>query len=353
MKKVLLIAFALVFQLSAFAQTRSWNTYGKTLNVKGGVGIEQFVTAILDTRPNEWSRDPVYDRKNGYFSYFEEGAGSVNYNVCYWNRKDGKKLVIMSYRENDFGKRTNPQSSAWGYFSSYNYDEANPQSEDAIQMETGFRAYLYDEAKKQLVPLATPPFNGFPNPQDANYFLELPQQGKNIMVYESVSYDQKIRHTLKWNGMTFDFQRGEEVLADFFVTDSKANIRTAPNGIIAKTLSGDGEYSVDVYEMKNGWCRISPKVYENTEGNDIELKGSETGEYWIHKSCLGANGRGGSKLRATPDMDGKVIMNLDEDSLVEPQEIRDEWIKVREVKSKKEGWVLAEELCSNPLTTCA
>ncbi len=350
MKKTLLLALLLVSQLGAFAQSENWNNNGKPLKVNGGVGIEQFVTAIFGIKPNEWDHDPVYDKKNGYFSDFEEGAGSITYNVCYWNRKDGKKLVIMSYRENDFGKKIEPMASTWGYMSSFQFGE---NETDIINMETGFRAYLYDEAKKQLVPMANPPFNGFPNPLDANYFLELPQQGKDIMVYESVSYDQEIRHSLKWNGMTFDFLKEEEVLADFFVTDSKANIRTAPNGTIVKTLSSEGEYSVDVYEMKDGWCRISPTVYENTVGNDVVLKGSATGDYWIHKSCLGANGRGDSKLRATPDMDGKVLMDLTDDSLVEPQEIRGAWIKVREVKSKKEGWVLKEELCSNPLTTCA
>lgn len=351
MKKVLFLALLLVSQLGAFGQNRIWNTFGKTVSVKGGVGIEQFVTAILGTKPNEWDRGPVYDKKNGYFSYFEEGGGCIMYNVSYWNRKDGKKLVIISYRQNDFAnKKVKPQASAWGYFSSFQYGE-NPT--DIINMESGFRAYLYDEAKKQLVPMATPPFNGLPNPLDSQYFLELPQNGKDIVVCQNVSYEEKIKHTLKWNGMTFDFQQGEEILAGFFVTDSKANIRTAPNGEIVKTLSGEGEYTIEVYEMKNGWCRIAPTVYENTEGNDINLQGSATGEYWIHNSCLGANGRGGSKLRATPDMNGKVLMNVTEDTLVMPLEIRGVWIKVRDVKSKKEGWILGEELCSNPLTTCA
>ena len=349
MKKVLLLALLVVLQLGAFGQGRMWNTFGKTVNVKGGVGIEQFVTAILETKPNEWHHKPVYDKKNGYFSYFEEGAGSITYNVSYWNRKDGKKLVILSYRENDFGKKVKPQSSTWGYFSSLQYGEAET---DILNMETGFRAYLYDAAKKQLVPMATPPFNGFPNPLDSQYFLELPQNGKDIVVCEKVNFEEEIKHTLKWNGMTFDFQKGEEVLADFFVTDSKANIRTAPNGKIVKTLSGEGEYTVEVYEMKDGWCRIAPTVYENTVGNDIKLKGSANDQYWIHNSCLGANGRSETKLRATPDMNGKVLMKVTEDTLVRPLEIRGLWIKVRDVKSKKEGWVLDEELCSNPLTTC-
>lgn len=354
MKKVLLLALVLLFHLSTFAQNRMWNDYGKNVKVNSGIGIEQFVTAIFGIKPNEWTNDAVYDKKNGYFSYYEEGAGSIRYNVSYWNRKDGKKLVIMSYRANDFGKNAKTQSSAWGYFSTFKINDPDVPTDDVIKMETGFRAYLYDEAKKQLVPLTTPPFNGIPNPLDGHYFLELPQNGKDIVVCENVSYDKEVNHTLKWNGMTFDFQKGEETVVGFFVTDSKANIRMAPNGKIVKTLSGNGEYTIEVYEMKNGWCRIAPTIYENTEGKDINLRGSETGQYWIHNSCLGANGVGaGAKLRATPDMDGKVLMNVTEDTLVMPLEIRGVWVKVRDVKSKKEGWVLGEELCSNPLTTCA
>lgn len=157
---------------------------------------------------------------------------------------------------------------------------------------------------------------------------------------------------MEWHDLRLPEGRGDR--GRLFVTDSKANIRMAPNGKIVKTLSGNGEYTIEVYEMKKGWCRIAPTIYENTEGKDINLRGSETGQYWIHNSCLGANGVGaGAKLRATPDMDGKVLMNVTEDTLVMPLEIRGVWVKVRDVKSKKEGWVLGEELCSNPLTTCA
>lgn len=350
MKKGLLLSLLLVSHLCAFAQSDMWDSYGKTLNVKGGIGIEQFVTAIFNTKPGEWSTDAVYDKRNGYFRYHEEGDGSVTYNVSYWNRKDGKKLVIMAYRENNFGKKVEPMASAWGYFSSLQYGDLPT---DIINMETGFRAYIYDVVKKQLVPLATPPFNGLPTPLDSQYFLELPQEGKDIVVCETVDYLDEIKHSLRWNGMTFDFEKGERVLASFYLTDTKANIRTAPNGKILKTLPGTGEYTVDAFEIKDGWCRIGQTIYENTEGKDIKLSDSDTGQYWIHHSRLGATAVAATaKLRATPDMDGEILMTLTEDSHVTPLEIRGVWVKVRESESKKEGWVLSDELCSNPLTVC-
>lgn len=351
MKKLFFLALILAFQLGASAQTRSWNAYGKTFNVKGGAGIEQFVTAIFNIKPNEWDGEPVFDKRCGYFSYFQEGGGSVTYNVSYWNRKDGKKLVILSYRDNNFGNKENPQSSAWGYYGSFQYGMADT---DILNTETGCRAYLYDEAKKQLVPMATPPFNGLPNPMDSHYFLQLPREGKDIIVCEQTGMYDHVYHSLKWNGMTFDFKKEGNVLASFFLTDSKANIRTAPNGKVVKTLPGNGSHVVDILKIENGWCLIYGNVInEYEESKEVELKGSATGQYWIHTSCLGANGTGEAKLHATPEEGSKVLMDLTEDTLVVPIEMRGEWVKVREVKSKKEGWVLSEDLCSNPLTTCA
>lgn len=352
MKKILLLALMFVFQLSAFGQARLWDSFGKTFNVKGGAGIEQFVTAILNTKPTEWSRDPVYDKRNGYFRYHEEGAGSIIYNVAYWNRKDGKKLVVLSYQENDFGKKVKPQSSAWGYYSSFKYDE---EATGIINTETGFRAYLYDEAKKQLVPMTTSPFNGLPTPLDNHYFLQLPRQGKDIVVCEKVSYYEDVYHSLKWNGSTFDFKKENNIPRDFFVTASKVNIYGAPNGKVVFTTNNTKDYSLEVLKIENGWCLVHGNViYPN--GDDAELvnlSGSSTGQYWIKAADLGANGIGNAKLRATPNKNAKVLMTVTEDTLVEPVELRGEWVKVREVKTKKEGWMLREELCSNPLTTCA
>ena len=351
MKRILLFSFALVLQLCAFGQTRFWDDYGKTFNVNGGAGIEQFVTAILQTKPDEWSTDPIYDKRNGYFEYHEEGSGSVTYNVCYWNRKDGKKLVLLSYYTSDFGERVNPQSSAWGYYSSFQYGENDT---DIFNAESGFRAYLYDEAKKRLVPMATPPFNGFPNPVNNHYFLQLPREGKDIIVRETVDLYESVYHTLKWNGLTFDFKKEGNVPTSFFVTSNKVDIRTEPNGKVVFSTENNKEYSLDILKIENGWCLIHDnKIYPNGDDDGIvELKGSTTGQYWIKAAALGAHGRSESLLRTTPDMGGKVLMKVTEDDLVEPIELRGEWVKVRDVKTKKEGWMLKEELCSNPLTTC-
>lgn len=351
MKKILLLSLVLALQFSAFGQTRLWNNYGKTFSVKGSVGIEQFVTAILQTKPNEWSADPVYDKPHGYFCYHEEGDGSVTYNVSYWNRSDKKKLVILSYRETSSGKKVEPQSSAWGYYSTFQYGEGDT---DIYNTETGFRAYLYDELKKQLVPTATPPFNGMPNPVDGHYFLQLPREGKDITVCETVDLYDHVYHTLKWNGMTFDFKKEGYIPEEFFVTSHKVEVRNAPNGKVVFSTINNKNYTINILKVENGWCLIHENaIIPNGDESDIvELKGSSTGHYWIKASALGANGRSNAKLYATPDKGSKVLMNVTEDVIVEPIELHDEWIKVREVKTRKEGWIPRENLCSNPLTTC-
>lgn len=356
MKKMLVVAAAFIVQLCALADNPLWMKYDKPLTVKGGAGIEQFVEAIFGYKPNDWSTDAEYDKRNGYFYYFEEGAGHVNYYVSYWNRKDGKKLVIMSYDEGDFGKRIKMQSSMWGCMSSFSYGDSDEVTTDeAINVDTGFRAFLYDEAKKQLVPLAAPPFNGFDNPVKKHYLLMLPQKGKDIRVREEKGeLGNYVYHTLKWNGMTFDFVREGNVVASFYCTEGGVNIRTAPNGKIVYTTPNTGSYGVDILKIENGWCLIDGScIYEYEEATVVELNGSNAG-YWVHSSCIGATGAGaGAPLRSMPDEKGSAQLLVDEDTLVEPVEMRGEWIKVRERKSKKEGWLKVSELCSNPLTTCA
>ncbi len=358
MKKAFIIALALIMQLSAFADGNPmWNNYGKTVQVKGGAGIEQFVEAILGYKPDDWSRDPVYDKRNGFFHYYEEGSGHIEYYVSYWNRNDGKKLVIMSYDEADFGKPITPQSSPWGYYSTTMVADNDMESEaEGVNTDTGFRAYLYDEAKKQLTPLTTPPFNGFDNPVKNHYLLMLPQQGKDIRVREQK--DEAgffVYHTLKWNGMTFDFIREGNVVASFFGTEANINIRTAPNGRIVYTTPNTGEYSFDIVKIENGWCLIDgTSIYENEESTMIELNGSNSG-YWVHSSCIGAkggNGDGAVTLLASPDDNAKVVYKSNDYTIIEPIEIRGEWVKVRARVSKKVGWIRIYDMCSNPLTNC-
>lgn len=353
MKKLLFLAIAVLVQFTAFADEPFWNTCGKKLQVKGGAGIEQFVEAILNTKPNEWDTDATYDKKNGYFHFYQEGAGSVEYCVSYWNRTDGKKLVIMSYSSNDFGKKKAPVSANWGYISTFALDAEGVSADEGIVCETGFRAYLYDANTKTLNPLQAPPFNNFAQPVKAHYFLQLPQKGKDIIVREKKSLEETVYHSLKWNGMTFDFKKEGTRPLSFYFVDPKANIRTGANGKVVHTLNGGGSWGVSIIKIENGWCLIDgTSLYEYEEGIAEELSGSDSG-YWIHSSVIGATGVGsGVTLYASPSKKSAVVTKISEDVLFHPIELRGEWVKVRVEGNKKEGWIRADEICDNPLTNC-
>jgi len=355
MKKLLIFSLTLIINIAAFADEPLWNTYGKTLPVKGGVGIVQFVEAIFDYKPDDWSREATYDRKNGFFHYYEEGAGHVEYYVSYWNRNDGKKLVIMSYDSSDFGNAIKPVSSPWGYISSFDLeDEGMPDVQGAITVDTGFRAYLYDEAKSQLVPLQSAPFNNMGTPVRKHYLLQLPQKGKDIRVREEEELGVMVYHTLKWNGMTFDFVHEGNPILSFFCTDADTNIRTAPNGKVAFTTPANGSYGVEIDQIVNGWCHLAfDSVYEYEEAEVTELHGSDSG-YWVHHSVIGArgNGDGGITLRAAPDANAKIVFSTEEDTQFEPLELKGRWVKVRVKGTKTEGWLRSSDICSNPLTNC-
>lgn len=179
----------------------TYDTLNKKFKVSGGVGIAQFVkaTGIVD-EPEAFE----CDKRNGYFGMYEEGSGHFICNAAYWNRKDGKKLFIVAYDTSDFlmpGDDTRIYGNSWSYSSVV----SEPETKTKIRYEMGFKAYLYDPATKELVPMKQVPFNNWPQTPGYRY-LNLPQVGKNINVAEGAPYTNSKKHTLTWNGMTFDYK---------------------------------------------------------------------------------------------------------------------------------------------------
>jgi len=187
------------------------NFYG-ALYVNDGLGIRQFVNALgLIPAGSEWDEGTEFDAKNGYFSFSQEGDGHVNYNAAIWNRKDGTKLFIFSYSRCELQMSYNPESdtdfvSPWGKVTFTNTIKIGTEEGRYFQ-DTGYRAFVYDAKQKALMPLEESPFVGLPESQ-LHRFFELPQQGKDIQVreFDPTNYDiDPVYHTLKWNGMTFDY----------------------------------------------------------------------------------------------------------------------------------------------------
>ena len=356
MKRFYVFALALMSFIYAFADEPIWQTFGKSYKVNNGIGIEQFVKS-LNILSDEFREDEMFDKKNGYFNFSEEGSGYIRYTVSYWNRKDGKKLLIVSFRHSDFvpSAKKDEVSSQWGY---RNFTNLEDDSEYMMLTETGFRAYLYDEATKQLNSLNTPPFNGWKPQESFHRILELPQTGKNIKVNQRCNgeYDE-VYGTLFWNGMTFDFVKIDSPLLDLYRIDKdgeKTNIRNAPNGKIVDSLKPDGIYNMYIDNIQNGWCHIyNDEVWEIDKETPTQLKGSSNG-YWIHNSVIGASGlgAGGVTLYATPSDKSKVVFKSTDYTTIHPVEIKGEWVKVYVGSSKTQGWMKISDICSNPVTNC-
>ena len=186
-----------------------WHTFNQSYHVNGGVGICQFVDAMGLSDPEYPFEDPCYDARNGYFNFGEEGDGHIHYQAAIWNRTDGRKLFIISwshggsvndYESGEFRDHDGPNFC-------YRLFQDGPDRSWYF-LDSGYQAYLYDTQKKMLIPLETSPFRNMPATR-LNRFLELPREGKDILVNEvdCTNYETEYpTHLLKWNGMSFDFQ---------------------------------------------------------------------------------------------------------------------------------------------------
>lgn len=143
------------------------------------------------------------------------------------------------------------------------------------------------------------------------------------------------------------------VLGCFIADGSATNVRNAPNGQVVRQLPVAGIYTLAVCNPKDGWWQILNGVVEEIDGETIEIPG----EAWIHSSVIGASLRnyGGEpmQLRSEPRRNASVTGRITvQEDLVRPLDITDDgdWVKVR--WSKYTGWIEAEWLCGNPVSTC-
>lgn len=185
----------------------------RNFKVEGTPCVKTFVEALpIYNKEYGWYNDPIFDNKNGYFEYSEEGSGGLGYHAAIWRRSDGKRLFIISYRESEWNtyegrteRFTRHSGSPWYYSSTEvlmtgeNMDEIS-----FIDYDTGFAAYLYNEATHTLELLPEPPINGW-EAKDAHRLLIVPQHGKDIEVREG-ALEESASYILKWNGLTFDYQ---------------------------------------------------------------------------------------------------------------------------------------------------
>ena len=180
--------------------------------VAGTPCVQSFVEALpIYNKEYGWDDGVVIDNKNGYFEFSQEGSGGLTYRAALWRRTDGKRLFIFSYRMTEWneyegrtGRFTRHSGSPWYYSSTEVY--MSGENEDQISFidyDTGFAAYVYNEATRTLELLPEPPIKGW-RAKEAHRLLIVPQHGKDIEVAEGAS-EEKTFYTLSWNGLGFEY----------------------------------------------------------------------------------------------------------------------------------------------------
>lgn len=185
-----------------------YEQYNKPFKVSGGIGIEQFISALGIEGEYGWSTDPTFDKINGYFEYSEEGDGAYRLKASYWNRTDGKKMFILCFNISEWAEA----SACAGVERVTDWYEVrvghpNPESkESCVIRESGVVAYLYNAETETLEPMMARPFNNIPATSDMMSFCP-PQKGKDIEIcqYGVDEFEESEYHTLKFNGQTFDY----------------------------------------------------------------------------------------------------------------------------------------------------
>ena len=358
MKQLFSLFLVLAVSLTVTAQY-NYNDVGdklaNTFKVKGGAGIVQFAKAVSSVLPYDQAT-AVVDKRNGFISDYSEGDGHYEMNMCYWRCDDGTKLFVVSY---SIATSTNKKKAPIGRNTLCHYSAVHPVEGAHGQYEIhniGYACFSYDESSSTLFPVDLP-FDFMPEAMGIEnaYYLELPQNGKDIVVRMGVGHD--IDHTLyKWNGQGWENHVPFAVGVIVNDTDqTSTNVRNAPFGDIVCTLENGDMIKID--ECENGWMHIADLGYQNAESYISSY--TYHGDKWIHGSVINAGWVGSfdGKLHAAADSDSRVVYrcknpgaNVNEqiECILDLDEL---WVKVR-LANGKEGWVHGFSLCGNSLTDC-
>ena len=269
---------------------------------------------------NEDVNEFVMDRAHGYCSIDFVSDATVIMEMCYWNLPNKGKLVAVKM---------------------FDYYE----DEHSLLM-----VYRYDPEDSRLNPDLDSPLLEMVKGYDS---IILPQTGANIELW---NYDADQPDVLFYQGNgVFSAPKPVERFYCYIVDEGVTNIRNAPKGQVVYQIKDTDIYMLFVFNPDNGWWQVyNGAVYVMDEADPIHLP---TTEAWIHSSVLGVSLRNydgkPEPLYASPDATAKVVGHINEqEALVRPVDIAagGAWIKVR--YGQLTGWIPAERLCDNPVTTC-
>ncbi|MCQ2196959.1 MAG: hypothetical protein MJZ60_05510 [Bacteroidaceae bacterium] len=171
----------------------------KSWAVKGGVGVKNFLKAILPATDEYYAENPeavneffneeecflTVDEKNGYLHFFQEGDGGYCMELCYWKRTDGSILVAF-------------------YDDSHSMEMVR-EEEFKFTKHSTLTFFIYDKEKKELVPVAAPLEVSVGKGEHICWTL--PQKGKDISYKVNNADDTEIdgpTFNLKFDGMKFN-----------------------------------------------------------------------------------------------------------------------------------------------------
>lgn len=146
----------------------------------------------------------------------------------------------------------------------------------------------------------------------------------------------------------------------FDKTGTATNIRQVPGGKVKTQLPQDDDYCplFSLISCNNGWWKIADCSDAYSEsGIGTERCKKAVGGY-IHYSCVGIYTRNYANepisLHAKPSASAKVVYLIEKEMLLHPTGVSKtgDWVKVKTMDGKHEGWIPSEWLCSNPLTNC-
>ncbi len=176
--------------LKKYTETIRQRLISEQHKVEGAPNIKSFVFSLLPSVDGYYKEPDAlkgmeknFDMENEYFESIEKGDGLFSLTSCYWERKDGKKLVAFHSIDR----------------------EPNRKEDTTYYIQNSYLLfYLYNEENQELEHIEAP----FDKPL-AEEHLEciLPQEGQDIQYsYWEGGQAKKDLHILKWNGMGFDVQ---------------------------------------------------------------------------------------------------------------------------------------------------
>lgn len=135
---------------------------------------------------------------------------------------------------------------------------------------------------------------------------------------------------------------------------SPTNVRNSPGGKVVLKLEHDDSFMVTIIGQRDGWFEITDVVSFNSE---LDLPHESM---WIHPSVLAASTRNydpNQKLEVYrhPEANPEFITDqLVGETYIRLSEYYYDFVHIQyEVEGiKKDGWIKAELICGNPVTTC-